>query len=135
VQSLAKSLKNNVHQIEGITISGGEPLLQIPALTKLLWLVKRQSNLSVILFSGFTWPQIQILPGIKEVMDSVDVLLAGPYQKGLRTPNSLAGSSNKTVHFLSKRYSIEDLQFIPPAEIIITTGGEIHLSGLDPIKW
>lgn len=44
--------------IAGITISGGEPLQQRPAVAELLRRVKSETALSVILFTGFTWDEV-----------------------------------------------------------------------------
>jgi anaerobic ribonucleoside-triphosphate reductase activating protein len=45
--------------IEGITLSGGEPLQQRPAVTHLLRRIRLETPLSTLLFSGFTWEEIQ----------------------------------------------------------------------------
>jgi hypothetical protein len=44
--------------IEGLTISGGEPLQQRAAVTELLRRLKSETNLSVVLFTGFTWEEV-----------------------------------------------------------------------------
>src|SRR5262249_40368896 len=41
--------------VQGLTVSGGEPLQQRPALLALLRRVRRETNLSVLVFTGFTW--------------------------------------------------------------------------------
>src|SRR5262245_29198295 len=48
--------------IEGITVSGGEPLQQRPALLALLRRLRQQTRLSVVLFTGFTWEEVQRFP-------------------------------------------------------------------------
>jgi anaerobic ribonucleoside-triphosphate reductase activating protein len=53
----------------------------------------------------------------------------------LRLANGLIGSTNKEVHFLTSRYSPEDLHKIPEAEVFIQPGGDVLLSGIDPILW
>ena len=59
-------------------------------------------------------------------------VLAGRYQQANRLARDLRGSANKTVHFLTRRYTAADLQGVPPAELIISPGGEIIISGIDP---
>ena len=120
--------------IEGITVSGGEPFQQIQALGNFLAIIRKQSNLSTLVFTGFTWEEIQRLPGAAEVLRSIDVLLAGHYRNGLRIAKGLLGSSNKTIHFLSNRYSAGDLEGIPEAEILIRPDGTIFRTGIDPLK-
>lgn len=118
--------------IEGITISGGEPLQQPAPLLALLQRVKRETELSVLLLTGFSWPEVQRMPGAPALLASIDVLLAGRYQQSSRLARDLRGSANKTVHFLTGRYTPADLQGVPPAEVIISPGGEIFISGIDP---
>jgi len=121
--------------IEGVTISGGEPLQQRPALEVLLSRIKRETSLSVVLFSGYTWLEIQKMRQIERLLSNVDVLLAGRYEASQRIAEALTGSANKTIHFLSARYSIKDLQPVPVAEIILTEMGEIRLTGINPVHW
>lgn len=135
-QTIAREILDRQNQIEGITISGGEPLLQLPGLTRLLQQVKSQASLlSTILFSGYTWQHIQSLPEIEPLLGVVDVLIAGPFVQSLRTAHHLAGSANKTFHYLTNRYQASDFFSIPPAEVIIDTNGNLQLSGIDPLQW
>lgn len=120
--------------IEGVTITGGEPLLQLPEVTLLVNQVKETTNLSIILFTGYTWDEIQIIPGINSLLPVVDVLIAGRYQKTKRLAVGLVGSSNKTVHYLTTRYTPADLVRVPPAEVIVTPQGELIFSGIDPLR-
>jgi anaerobic ribonucleoside-triphosphate reductase activating protein len=118
--------------IEGITISGGEPFQLIPALIRLLQMIKQQSELSVVVFSGFTWTEIQRIPGSQNILAATDILLAGRYQAENRLARGLLGSANKTAHFLSERYTIRDLDTIPEAELFINVDGSITATGIDP---
>jgi anaerobic ribonucleoside-triphosphate reductase activating protein len=121
--------------IEGITISGGEPMQQRQALLAFLKQIRAQTELSVLLFSGFTWEEIQHFPQAAKLRAYVDILITGRYIESQRLAHGLLGSSNKRVHFLTHRYTPQDLQSIPEAEIILTDTGEILMSGIDPLKW
>lgn len=44
--------------IEGITLSGGEPLQQRTAVTELLRRVRLETKLSSVVFTGFTWDEV-----------------------------------------------------------------------------
>lgn len=120
--------------IEGLTVSGGEPLQQQVPLLALLQRVRQETALTTLLFSGFTWPEIQRMPAATSLLDCVDVLIAGRYEAGQRLARDLRGSANKTVHFLTNRYTLADLQAVPSAEVIITPSGEVILSGIDPLS-
>lgn len=57
VGQLLDHLKALAPRIEGLTISGGEPLMQDPALSELVHRVRSETSLSIILFTGFTWEE------------------------------------------------------------------------------
>jgi len=122
-------------EVEGITISGGEPLQQLPALIALLTEIRRKTNLSVLIFSGYDWQEILSMPKAAVLFPLVDVLIAGRYVSSQRLARGLVGSSNKTTHFLSDRYVQADLAAVPQAEVILNQNGEIVFSGIDPIHW
>jgi anaerobic ribonucleoside-triphosphate reductase activating protein len=135
VDDLLTELKTLESQIEGLTISGGEPLQQMPALLELLQKLRRETRLSVLAFTGFNWDEVRCLPHHTELLANLDVLIAGRFEASQRLAKGLIGSANKTVHFLTQRYSREDLQLTPPAEVWIGKNGEIELSGIDPLQW
>jgi anaerobic ribonucleoside-triphosphate reductase activating protein len=89
----------------------------------------------VLVFSGLTWEELQRVPGIEHFLGLIDVLIAGRYDQTRRIAGGLIGSNNKTVHYLTDRYTTEDLAHVPQAEVIVDTNGEIRLSGIDPLEW
>lgn len=135
IEALCEQILACSNQIEGLTISGGEPLQQAASLARLLRKIHQMSSLSVLLFTGYTWEQIPNIPAGAEVLEYCDVVLAGRYKQSLRLASELLGSSNKTCHFLTSRYSPVDLRPVGEAEVIIEPGGEILLSGINPILW
>jgi len=121
--------------IEGITISGGEPLQQRRALLAFLRRVRRETPLSVVLFTGYSWEEVQCMPEAAVLLSCVDVLIAGHYDAAQRLARDLRGSANKIVHVHTDRYTMADMHAVPPAEVIITEAGEIVVSGIDPVRW
>jgi anaerobic ribonucleoside-triphosphate reductase activating protein len=121
-------------EVEGLTVSGGEPFAQRPALLELLRRVRAETALSVTLFTGYTWEEAQRFPRVEELLGCIDVLIAGRYDRRQRIAHDLRGSANKTLHFLTDRYGPADLRAVPPAEIVITPEGDIVLSGIDPLS-
>lgn len=121
--------------IEGLTVSGGEPFQQRPPLLALLRRLKTETNLSVLVFTGFNWDEIQGFPEGSDLLGCIDLLLAGRYQREHHLALDLRGSSNKTVHFLTDRYTPDDLHTVPAAEVVIGLDGEVVTSGIDPLRW
>ena len=90
-------------EIEGVTISGGEPFLQADALlcfSKLL----HEKHFGIILYSGYTYQELQDLPLGKDVLAFVDVLVDGPYIQELDDGVAYRGSSNQKIYCFTDRY-------------------------------
>ena len=86
--------------IEGITISGGEPFLQKEGLVKLIKMIRRKKDLGVILYTGFTFEEI----AVEELTGVCDAIIDGAYIQEKNDGLSLRGSSNQRLIFLSPRY-------------------------------
>lgn len=121
-------------RVEGITLTGGEPLQQFEGTLTLLWAVRQQTKLSSILFTGYTWDEVRGMPRSPELLQCVDVLITGRYRASERLAMGLRGSANKRIHFLTSRYTGVDIDAVPPAEVIVTSSGEVLLTGVDPVK-
>jgi anaerobic ribonucleoside-triphosphate reductase activating protein len=122
-------------RIEGVTVSGGEPLQQRPALLAFLRRLRGETTLSVLVFTGFSWKEVQHFPDAGELLACIDVLIAGRYEEAERVAHRLIGSRNKTTHFLTQRYGPADLEAVPEAEAILTPDGRVLLTGIDPLGW
>lgn len=121
--------------IEGVTISGGEPFQQAPALAELTTALRAASPLSIIVFSGYSMAELQRIPAATAVIGSIDLLIAGRYEHSRRVAAGLLGSANKSLHFFTQRYTSADLEEVPEAEVLIESGGGIVLSGIEPLQW
>ena len=132
VAVLVERLIADAPAIEGLTISGGEPLQQSEALLRLLSAVRTHTTLSVLLFSGYTLSEISQIPLEPAILAQVDVLIAGRYVQTRRLAHGLRGSANKTVHLLTDRYTLEDIEHVPPAEVWIDAARNISISGIAP---
>ena len=108
IETLTKSIvaKKN---IDGITISGGEPFLQASKLTILLQKVKKiRPELTVMVYTGYTIKQLNS-DVAKKFIQHIDLLIDGPYVDELNDEKGLRGSSNQKLHFLTDRLrSYED---------------------------
>jgi anaerobic ribonucleoside-triphosphate reductase activating protein len=132
-ESVFPKIQLNRDSIEGVSISGGEPFQQPEAL---LDLVQRfaGSNLSVLVFSGYTLEAIRRLPLGEQILGYVDALVAGPYVQSAHSGRALLGSANQSIHLLTSRYRHSDFQDVPAREVILHRDGTITLSGISPLQ-
>jgi len=98
-----------VENLEGITISGGEPMMQAAALAGLIDLLRAgYPSFSAIAFSGYTLAQLRRKAladnGIAALLARLDVLIDGLYVEARNDAKGLRGSSNQQIHFLTERY-------------------------------
>lgn len=91
----------SVPEIEGITISGGEPFLQADALCELIREVKTKRDLGVIVYTGFFYDEIKDNPLTK----LCDLIIDGEYVDELNDNLSLRGSSNQNIIPITDRYT------------------------------
>lgn len=97
--------------IEGVTISGGEPFLQIEALSAFIKNVKAlREDLSIMIFTGYRLLDLQIHenPKVEEILNACDILVDGLYRVQEARFDPWRGSQNQCIHFLTNRYSILD---------------------------
>lgn len=80
-----------------VTITGGDPLYSIPAITPLIKAINA-AGLSIWLYTGFSFPQILNLPGIDDILPLIEAIVDGPFDIALRdTSLCFRGSSNQRI--------------------------------------
>lgn len=90
-------------QIEGITISGGEPFLQAEALANLLdKVLSKRPELTVISYTGYEKDKLSWAEA-ERLISYLDLLIDGQYVKELNDNVGMRGSSNQKLHFLTSR--------------------------------
>ncbi|MBI3097682.1 MAG: radical SAM protein [Planctomycetes bacterium] len=129
-KSLLSDVVRDAAGIEGVTISGGEPLQQAEGLLSLLAGIRRSTPLSIILFSGYRRFEIELLPLGPQILEHLDVLIDGRYVERRHLGSGLRGSSNQIIHLLTSRYTVGDLLRTPEGEILIDPAGKLTLSGV-----
>ena len=131
-----KDLVNKMIQnenIEGITLTGGEPLLQYPSLIKFLRLTKMK-GLTVVCFTGFNFNEVRESK-MKDILKYIDIIIAGPYIEELSTNKiPLVSSLNQELIFLTEEYSSKDLNAEEVVEFFIDDK-EIQVTGFPTKKF
>jgi len=120
----------NMHDVEGVTFSGGEPLQQPEALRELM-LYADGLGLSVIVSTGYTPEEIAEMPIIVQLSLAVlaDVVITGRYMRSQHLGSGFRGSANKEYEFNSDRYTLSDFANIEPFEVEIVDG-TIEVTGV-----
>ncbi len=99
----------SVSDIEGISILGGEPLEQAHALGEFLSSLRQETDLSVMLYTGYTMAEIKREEDKASVLEFVDVLVDGRYQEALKSSRRrYIGSDNQKLWLLTDRYMAKD---------------------------
>jgi anaerobic ribonucleoside-triphosphate reductase activating protein len=127
------ALADELRHVDGLTVSGGEPLQQAAAVAELL-AHARSRGLSTLVFSGYTVDEIRELPDGPAVLANLDVLIDGRYVAGERLGAGLRGSANQRIQLLTSRYTLAEVEATPVAEVRISPTGEVVLTGVDPLK-
>lgn len=84
--------------LDGVTYSGGEPLLQYEALTALSEELKKR-GMNIMVYTGYTWEEIiQRYDGYKNFLKDIDILVDGRFEQGLKSYDlRYKGSANQRV--------------------------------------
>lgn len=115
-------------KMQCVTILGGEPFDQYDELYQLALLIK-ENNISIILYSGYTYSQLK-KQNKSSIFKLVDVLITGPYiEKKRNIKNQLYGSTNQEIHFISNKYSVNDIVNGTYVEVIINPSGSVQVYG------
>lgn len=130
VAALVSQIAALIPDIEGVTITGGEPLQQPAALAALLRELYTL-NVGIIVLTGYSVRELLAMPDALPVFDLADVIVAGRYNAQQHRAAGLRGSSNKQTLVMTGRYTLDQIEATPPKEIIIGAG-RIARTGVRP---
>ena len=98
VDHIIKMIRKNDVQ-RNLSILGGEPLCNenLKFTHKLITCVKKKyPNISIFIWTGYTWEELIVDPERKEVLEYIDVLVDGKFIPELRSTKCLfRGSTNQ----------------------------------------
>lgn len=105
ISQILKEIDSNP-LLDGITLTGGEPLMQADNLIPLVQQVKAR-NLSVVLYSGYTFEEIMENDSFQRLVLLCDILIEGRFEQEKRSLDLLyKGSANQRIIDLKK--TLED---------------------------
>lgn len=123
----------SIKGIEGVTYTGGEPMVQSRPLYYLSKILK-DNNLSILCYTGYTIEELKKMKNkwVKMLLGMIDILIDGRYEENLKANLMWRGSKNQKIYFLSDRYrhlqemvnseSESQVEIIIKNEKFITTG-------------
>lgn len=106
VKSVADTIQR-LDNIEGITISGGEPFIQRHSLYVLLKSIRENTELGVIIYTGYKVEELRLMndPDIDKILGGLcDLIIDGEYVEELNDGRRFKGSSNQRLVFVTDRY-------------------------------
>jgi anaerobic ribonucleoside-triphosphate reductase activating protein len=113
---LLELIKN--FEVDGVTITGGDPFEQEYELLELLFSLKGFNfKKGIIVYTGFTIDEINENPIRRKCLDYLDVLIDGRYEEEKRISSGLKGSSNQNVFYFSDRVKEEEINIDQEIEI------------------
>jgi anaerobic ribonucleoside-triphosphate reductase activating protein len=127
------------HQIEGVSLLGGEPFAQATAAAELAIGVQRL-GLSVMIYSGYTLAELQTLADadqyVQLLLAATDLLVDGRYEKENPEPSRRwIGSANQQIHFLTDKYRADDPRWRQPNTLEIRlVDGELAVNGFPGVN-
>ena len=91
-------------KIDGFTISGGEPFLQINELYELLAEIRKISN-DILVYTGYTLDELgsKSHESVQECFTMIGVLVDGEYIDERNTDAVLRGSDNQQIHIFNEQ--------------------------------
>jgi anaerobic ribonucleoside-triphosphate reductase activating protein len=122
-------------RIEGITISGGEPMLQAKGLAKLVEVLATIRPVTVISFTGYRYEWLLNQPeqsGIREFLNRIDVLIDGPFIENENNNLGLRGSTNQRFIHLTDRLAGFDFIKQPRKLEVHIEDGQLLMVGVPP---
>ena len=94
---------------DGLTISGGEPMLQAGALAEMVERIRAERDCGVIVYTGFVYEDLlkKNDADIPRFLRQIDLLIDGPYMRELDHNQPYRGSENQRFLPLTERYRKE----------------------------
>lgn len=98
VEELIKRIPSEL-DVDGLTISGGEPFDQAEGIADLIRWFKGCFGTDILVFTGYTYEELieRNDSKIKEILDNIAVLVDGPYIDSLNNGVGLRGSLNQRI--------------------------------------
>ncbi len=106
-REVAEQIAPLLRELDGLSISGGEPTLQARSLTQLIRLLRSMEGLQeleVLSYSGFSLEELRESgEEVAQYLAELDLLVDGRFEQNATNELQWRGSDNQRVHLLSER--------------------------------
>lgn len=102
---------SNKGEIDGITITGGDPFYDPQGLHELLEIVEEYAE-DILLYTGFLKEKLEEDTICKENMEKAAVLIDGTYMEEKNLGHVLKGSENQRIFYFKNKYQEKYEQYI-----------------------
>lgn len=97
----------NLKKIDGVTISGGEPFIQIDELHQLIKYLKDKNINDILVYTGYTYEELKKQNNLKinDILENIAVLIDGEYIEELNDNKSnIKGSINQKIYIFNQNF-------------------------------
>lgn len=101
--------------VDGVTISGGEPFIQAKELKAVIEFLLEKNINDILIYSGYTYEELLDAKddNINYILDNIAVLIDGEYIDYLNDNTSnIKGSTNQKMHIFNKEYEKKYIDYI-----------------------
>ena len=116
VQMVIGQLRSDKYpEIDGVTISGGEPFLQPDALREVINILLKENITDILVYSGYQ--KVELEAEYKDILEDISVLVDGAYIQEENDGHPLKGSKNQMIHYMKQecqdvyeKYILEEME-------------------------
>lgn len=130
---LSQEIISCTDDITGVSISGGEPLLQLDNLTLLLETIRdKKPELTFVVYTGFELDEAIDIFGqkITKLLACIDVLITGRFESDWLANDGIRGSSNQQIFLVSGRISRSELSDWAIGEEVVVRSSDFFTVGV-----
>lgn len=138
LQKAILNCKKKGKNITGVTISGGEPFLQFEELYSLIKWIKQETQLDVMLYSGYCMEELveQYGEKAKQLFHMVDLFIDGEYLEASNHGTMYRGSDNQKIYFFTNKYRMYAKDILESKQrdvsFHISDSGDVYFIGIPP---